>query len=580
MTNLGASQGSLRPCQRTVWRGWLLLWLVGCFAGPVWAVDEQNLDPASLDAIRRGREALIKQLPTLPIGEDSLAAYALIKSGTDRKHSAVAAAVQRVEKRIDEGCYDPNGKPGSRTLSDHPANYFASVDAFLLEAYDAEGEQARLTVIRDWLIAQQRPFGGWNYVNDPKAAIGDTSVSQYAVLGLWACHRAGVVVPTSVWEKAANYFMKTQREDGGFAYRLDESVPQRHRTPRLTMTVAGGGSLAVIRIVLFGDPTPVAKSKHALLERPEGPIAEDPQRKTTLDVGSFDKKIGASVKWVTTRFEDERDWGESWTNYYFYGLERLAALQNLEKFGAHDWYIEGRDYLIRTQAKDGSWIAPNAAGHATSFALLFLSRATQSLIPDRPKLIGGGLLVGGRGLPDSLDQVQMKNNELTSRKLKGSVDVLLKELEKPKEARIEAAQAAILESVDLEHTEELIQQMDRMMRLASDPRPEVRRTVLWAMARTGDVRVARYMIRALNDPVVPVAREASFGLATLSRRPRGVGGVPLDPLDGVAEDAEDNVREAHVQAWQKAAHAAWMEWYLRVRPADDRDDFLESKRKK
>ena len=65
--------------------------------------------------------------------------------------------------------------------------------------------------------------------------------------------------------------------------------------------------------------------------------------------------------------------------YYLYGLERAGRLSGRRFFGAHDWYREGAEFLIKNQLpRDGSW---RGNGHgetdeivATSFALLFLSK--------------------------------------------------------------------------------------------------------------------------------------------------------------------------------------------------------------
>ena len=50
--------------------------------------------------------------------------------------------------------------------------------------------------------------------------------------------------------------------------------------------------------------------------------------------------------------------------------------------GAHDWYREGATYLLKEQKGDGSWNAKPGDGfmvHDTSFAILFLRRATRPL---------------------------------------------------------------------------------------------------------------------------------------------------------------------------------------------------------
>ena len=75
-----------------------------------------------------------------------------------------------------------------------------------------------------------------------------------------------------------------------------------------------------------------------------------------------------------------------------------------------------------------------------------------------------------------------------------------------------------------------------------------------------------------------MSREASAGLCILSRRPNGCG-LPADPLDGLAEDASNEQRSAHLEKWQKASTKLWTDWYLKIRPYDERDDRAALKRK-
>jgi hypothetical protein len=155
---------------------------------------------------------------------------------------------------------------------------------------------------------------------------------------------------------------------------------------------------------------------------------------------------------------------------------------------------------------------------------------------------------------------------------------LLSELEKSSGAKVEAAQEAIVEAVQLDNPEQLINQVDRLKRLASDKRVEVRRTAMWALGRTGNVSVAPHLIKGISDPDESVAREASVGLCILSRRPNGCG-QPAEPVDGLPDDASDDQRSRHIDAWRKASTRGWTDWYMKVRPYDERDDRTQLKRK-
>jgi hypothetical protein len=212
--------------------------------------------------------------------------------------------------------------------------------------------------------------------------------------------------------------------------------------------------------------------------------------------------------------------------------------------------------------------------------LLFLTKATAASVhkPKKTIMVGGGLLIGGRGLPDDLNAVQAKAGEVGKRKIHGAVDGLLAELEKSSGAKVNAVQEAVVEAVQLDHPEELVGQVDRLKKLASDKRVEVRRTAMWALGRTGDVSVAPFLIRGLSDTDESVIREASSGLCILSRRPNGCG-LPPDPADGLKEGASDDEFVAHLDRWKKNCTKLWNDWYLKVRPYDERDDQITLKRK-
>jgi hypothetical protein len=64
-----------------------------------------------------------------------------------------------------------------------------------------------------------------------------------------------------------------------------------------------------------------------------------------------------------------------------YGLAHAGRLSGLAKLGDHYWYAEGCQFLVKEQAKDGSWPAPKGSQMFdqwpvvnTSFALLFLAK--------------------------------------------------------------------------------------------------------------------------------------------------------------------------------------------------------------
>lgn len=556
----------------------LLGGLMASISRPAACAEKADIEKA----VNRGKAFLLSQPKTGAAG--NLACYALIKAGVDKEHPDIQKA-----------CADVVAKcQGSRYLP-QIHSYEAGVDAMLVEAVDREKYKPQLTAIAQYLVDRQRPHGGWYYPSEVGGGMefGDTSITQYAILGLWAAVRADVDVPTDTWERAAKWLLVTQRREGGFGYHPSDPKLNNGATGTDilgTMTVAGTGSLLVIRHVLFTEAVfdegvrPAAASRRfGVLERPtdekEKPKASV-RNNPTMSVGTFDKALKEAVKYTGDHFADGNALG-SYANYYFYGVERCAALLDVEKLGTHDWYNEGSDNLLLRQAGDGSWNDACGQQPATALTLLFLTKATAGTI-NKPKraapVVGGGLLVGGRGLPDKLDAIKVKEGEVTKKKTQGSVDALFTELEKSSGAQVEEAQEAVVEVVQLENPQELIGQVDRLKRLSSDKRVEVRRTAMWALGRTGNVSVAPYLIKGLSDSDESVIREASTALCILSRRPNG-SGVSPDPTEGLSDDADDQAVRDHVKKWQKESTKAWNDWYLKIRPYDERDDRAALKKK-
>ncbi len=551
---------------------WIAVW--GClFPVAASAADQARID----EAIKRGRSFLTSHHRGGV--EGALACYALVKSGTDKTHPDVLKVIEEVVAKCQSDVYRP---------ALH-FNYEAGVDAMLLEAVDPVAYLPQLQKIAKFLVAQQRPCGAWFYNTDiGQANFGDTSISQYAILGLWAASRAGVEVPIETWEQAAQWVIRTQCSDGGFAYHPYEG--QAAQVSTVTMSAAGTGILLIIRRELYTDfqfeeatRPAVASKRFGILERfqEEKQVAAPKVKKNpTLPVSSIDKALKESVKWMGSHLADKTTQFLIRPCYYFYSVERVAALLDVEKFGSHDWYEEGTDELVRHQKPEGNWAEDRLTIASTALGILFLTKATSTILPKARKapLVGGGLLVGGRGLPDKLDAVQIKEGQAAARKLQGPVDGLLAELEKSGDAKVEAVQAAVVEAVQLDRPEELIAQVDRLKKLAIDSRVEVRRTAMWALGRTGNITVAPLLIAGLRDADESVAREASVGLTILSRRPEGCG-LPLEPTDGLLEDASAEARKAHLDKWRKESSDLWQKWYLRVRPYEERDDRTVLKRK-
>ena len=146
----------------------------------------------------------------------------------------------------------------------------------------------------------------------------------------------------------------------------------------------------------------------------------------------------------------------------------------------------------------------------------------------------------------------------------------MSELENPKSQKVESAQAALVEAVQVGQREQLIGQKDLLLKLAKDSRVDVRRTAFWALGRCNDLRVAPVLIQGLIDADFDAAVEARNALCVLSRRPRGFG-LPDDLIAKLPEGASQAEKESAFERWRDEDIRRWREWYQSVRPYSERD---------
>lgn len=511
-------------------------------------------------------------------GHGLLAALALSKAGEPAEAPIVKEAIEVVRSRCQYGEYRP--------ANEHTQIYEAGVACMLLGSADARAYLPEIEAIAKFLLAKQHRGGAWDYVGREEK--GDTSITQYGILGLWEASRAGVEIPRDVWQRAAAWHIRTQARDGGFSYHPDEAGGDG--TPRPTMTVAGTGSLLICRRMLYSgdaeaEPEPAApaanagataggSSKSSTTKKKfrfgvveQGPIdppvsaapvagAGPPAPNVTQSV--LNSAIDRGMRWIeqTYTVDRARIGDMSWRTYYFYGLERLGALAGKSRIGDHDWYMEIAGLLGQMQQPEGDWQDAATPLGATSLGVLFLVRATAKVVQPikRSPVFGAGILVGGRGLPDDLNEAQVGANGVKSKKVKTPVEQLLAQLENPATLDVATEQEELVEQISTEQIRGLIGQKDRLLKLARDKRMEVRRTALWALGRSNDFSVVPVLIEALLDPEPECVVEARNALQTITRRPI------FQPPGDAPTDAE-----------KRAAHAAWSAWYATIRTYEERD---------
>jgi hypothetical protein len=286
--------------------------------------------------------------------------------------------------------------------------YNVSLQAMILEKLDRVKHQKRIFHCAQFLVDNQWDNGQWGYgaptklseppagipvVDRPKVATsgrkpraaepdaklvrlrlpvirqahdphspGDNSNSQYAHLGLRACHDAGMIIPAETIARAEKSWREGQ---AGAAARTPDVATgpspegwryspanQEEKGPVSgSMTVGGLGALAILDYM---------RGKN----------------------WKADPDVLEAVRWVAANFSVTENPGKRSLHqyYYLYGLERAGVLYGTEYFGAHEWYPLGANYLLEHQEPDGSWVGEKGkAPIDTCFALLFLKRATRPL---------------------------------------------------------------------------------------------------------------------------------------------------------------------------------------------------------
>lgn len=309
--------------------------------------------------------------------EDLLSTLALVNAGAHRKIPEFDALLR---------AYLIGFNPRERQL----ATYECGLFCMLVEAY---GDPIFLPKLRDtarYLVELQGAGGSWNYGRSIPPSIygelstsgralqvfggtafegvkpsvvelkritpyvkdtdGDNSVSQFALLGLHAATRWHIQASPEVWRRSLDAYRQRQCDDGGWDYE------QKQTTGYGSMTCAGLCALAINRYQL-GEKDAVT-----------------------------DEQIERGLAWLDDKFSVKQNPVRATYNYYYlYSLERVGRILNTEFIGSHEWYPLGARYLVDAQKPSGKWVESTDDENprqATSFALLFLTRATSTLAAD------------------------------------------------------------------------------------------------------------------------------------------------------------------------------------------------------
>lgn len=325
--------------------------------------------------------------------EHAISALALVHSGAHKRHADFDAELRRFLAEADV----------SRINS-----YEAGIFCMLVEAYGDPSFLPFLEKSMQLLLDLQGEQGSWSYYRNfpsdffngvderilkvtggrpleeqappaaprgrktpwKEGADGDNSASQYALLGLQAASRSGYPIEPEVWKRALAIYRERQGQDGNWAYN--------------SKSFSGYGSMTCAGICA------IALTRHALGEK-------DPAADPAIDHG---------LAWLEKNFSliahAAHQPPDRWRYYYLYSLERVGRILDVDFIGPHEWYPLGARHLLDTRTEDGGWVGKQEELDprlATSFALLFLTRATPSLQAAAVARGGDGTLKTGIELP-------------------------------------------------------------------------------------------------------------------------------------------------------------------------------------
>lgn len=212
-------------------------------------------------------------------------------------------------------------------------------------------------------------------------AASDNSNSQYAALGLRACHDAGIDLPKDAIALARKWLLDCQAKEEAGAGKDSVATGGIAAPPRGwsytpdklvygSMTAGAIGSVCIYDYILDGEKSLSWKRDASVLSG----IAWLAHHFSPTGNPNVDKAVGNSYSLVPDG---------AMYYYYLYAVERTGLLFGTEKFGAREWYPEGAAVLLKAQQADGSWPPTDTHRKAvwdTCFSILFLRRATRPLM--------------------------------------------------------------------------------------------------------------------------------------------------------------------------------------------------------
>jgi len=237
------------------------------------------------------------------------------------------------------GCVQEDGyitHAGTRMYS----HAFATL--FLAEVYGMthrEDVRLRLQKAVDFIVKCQNDEGGWRYV--PLARESDMSIVVCQVLALRAARNIGIRVPKSTVDQAIRYV-------------VDSAVT--NNSARYSNRFSGRGTFTYQRQAQSRSNFPLTAAGVTALNG--------------LGVYS-DELIDRGIDFLNASF-NRFNYQYGVSGHYFFWYGHYYGVQAMYTKGGHDWvnyFTRIREFLVKRQRKDGSWVNSAGPGEAFSTAM-------------------------------------------------------------------------------------------------------------------------------------------------------------------------------------------------------------------
>lgn len=169
-------------------------------------------------------------------GYTAVATYALIASGENPQEPKIAKAIDFLMKADVVGIYSLGLRAQVWLLIPSTSQVRGKVESDKQKLIAGMNKQGINTAM-------------WDYGNGKGGRL-DHSVSQYGVLGLWACQQAGAEIPREVWDQIEKHWQDQQYNIGGWAY---DGNGKDSKTPSPSMTAAGVATLFITQDYLHDE---------------------------------------------------------------------------------------------------------------------------------------------------------------------------------------------------------------------------------------------------------------------------------------------------------------------------------------